>query len=666
MANIRRRRQHHKNRTMATNATGPAASAPSRARQRAAARPISASLALGPTHEGVIEQSHDRCAALGLSRIERPDHAPLGRPDLAVARERNRRLHDHAAPVMEMLAEQIVGTESMVVLCDSTGTIIHSIGDDDFLSRASKVALQPGVNWSEQAKGTNAIGTALIVESPTLVHADDHFMHANHFLTCSAAPILDPRGHVLGVLDVTGDQRSYHPHTMALVKMSARMIENHWLSDDQRNAMRLHFHSRPEFIDTLMEGILAVAPDGRIVGANRSALEQLGLTGAALRQHNLGSLFGTTVGTLVDRFRSPLAAPMQVQTAQGRHVHIHARVNWSAWGSVPTVAVDSTAPARVAAQTTTPSDTPSDTPSAQAALAPWLTGDARVAAAVAKLQRVLDHRVPITIVGNTGTGKEWLARALHQTSARAARPLVVVRCAGLPAEGGGGLASMLAQAQGGTLLLDDVGQLPAAQQAVLLHLLDASDESAPDVALVCTSTRSLAQSRLRADLQHRLGGLAVTLPPLSERSDLPALAQRMLVELGHGPDSAHALALGPEALALLQAHHWPGNLRELHNTLRTAALLCGPGGKGKGQGQGQIRPEHLPDDLLGGRVAATASSPAQAPSQPQSLQALELQALQAAVDAAGGNIALAARRLGVGRNTIYRKLRWGPPGPERG
>ena len=108
----------------------------------------------------------------------------------------------------------------------------------------------------------------------------------------------------------------------------------------------------------------------------------------------------------------------------------------------------------------------------------------------------------------------------------------------------------------------------------------------------------------------------------------------------------------------------------MHNTLRTAALLCGPGGKeqgqGLGQGHGQIRPEHLPDDLLGGRVAATASSPAQAPSQPQSLQALELQALQAAVDAAGGNIALAARRLGVGRNTIYRKLRWGPPGPERG
>ncbi len=650
---------------MANHATGPNSSAngatPSTsARGRAAARPIAASLALGPQHDGLIEQSHQRCTALGLSRIERPDHAPLGRPDLTVARDRNRRLHNHAAPVMEMLAEQIVGTESMVVLCDSTGTIIHSIGDDNFLSRASQVALQPGVNWSEPAKGTNAIGTALIVESPTLVHADEHFMHANHFLTCSAAPILDPRGHVLGVLDVTGDQRSYHPHTMALVKMSARMIENHWLSDDQRNAMRLHFHHRPEFIDTLMEGILAVAPDGRIVGANRSALEQLGLSGAALRQHSLGSLFGTTVGALVDRFRSPLATPMPVQAASGRGFHIHARVNWSAWGSVAAPAAPPAALTAAVALVDAAAATPQ--PAAQgSALQRWLTGDAQVAAVVAKLQRVLDRQVPITLVGDTGTGKECLARALHQDSARSARALVVMRCAGLPPHGGDELARCVAQAQGSTLLLDDVGDLPAALQARLLRLLDGTDDTPPDLALICTSTQALTQTALRADLQHRLGGLSVVLPPLRERSDLQALAQRLLEEAAaDGGGGSPPPQLSSEALALLQAHPWPGNLRELHTLLRTAVLLAAP--------QPCITPEHLPDALRQG-----AQPPGQEPSpraavgqgtagqslQAQSLQAVELQALRAAVDAAGGNIALAARRLGVGRNTIYRKLRWG-------
>ena len=655
---------------MATNATGPAASAPSRGRGHAPARPIAASLALGPTHDGVIEQSHERCTALGLSRIERPDYAPLGRPDLVVARDRNRRLHSHAAPVMEMLADQIGGTESMVVLCDSAGTIIHSIGDDDFLSRASKVALQPGVNWSEHAKGTNAIGTALIVESPTLVHADEHFMHANHFLTCSASPILDPRGNILGVLDVTGDHRSYHQHTMALVKMSARMIENHWLSDDHRNAMRLHFHKRPEFIDTLMEGILAVAPDGRIVGANRSALEQLGLSGAALRQHSLPSLFGTAVGALVDRFRSPLATPMPVQTSLGRHFHIHARFNWSAWGSLPAPAVEPVEPAALALAPTTPAAPTAPAHSAQAApvsaaggLDALLTGDSQVAALVAKLQRVLDRGVPVVFTGDSGTGKGVWARALHQSSARAKKPFVTLHCAGLPPQpseaelfGPEGLLGRVLQAQGGTLFLDEVGQLPAAHQARLLHVLQEGRLAAPgasnavplDLALVCASTQPLRQTGLRPELQHRLGGLALNLPPLRERSDLPALVQRVLhgplQELADGANPGQPLHTSPEALALLQAHPWPGNLHELRNLLRTAALLAGPGGP--------IQPCHLPDEL---------QAPAGAPhtASPQSLQSLELQALRTAVDAAGGNIALAARRLGVGRNTIYRKLRWG-------
>ena len=115
--------------------------------------------------------------------------------------------------------------------------------------------------------GTNAIGTALFEGEPTLVHGPEHFMQANSFLTCSAAPIFDPRGNILGVLDVTGDRRAYHQHTMGLVRMSARMIENHWLSDEYNNRLRLCFHSRVEFIGTLLEGILIVGADGKLLAA---------------------------------------------------------------------------------------------------------------------------------------------------------------------------------------------------------------------------------------------------------------------------------------------------------------------------------------------------------------------------------------------------------------
>ena len=299
-----------------------------RPKRSAMTRPLAAMLSLGASHEAVIEDSHDRCAHIGLSPIRTADCEPLGRPDLAAARERNQRLFSHAAPVMEMLFEHIVNTHSMIVLTDACGTILHSIGDDDFLAKASKIALQPGVNWAEASKGTNAIGTALIEERATVVFADEHYLHANHFLSCQASPILDARGDILGILDVTGDHRRFHQHTMGLVKMSARMIENDCFADAFAGVMRLHLHRRAESVDTPREGIVAVTREGAIAGANRAALDQVGLSNAALRAHTLTSLLGTDVAALVDRFRSPLATSLELRLPDGALCHVRARFDW--------------------------------------------------------------------------------------------------------------------------------------------------------------------------------------------------------------------------------------------------------------------------------------------------------------------------------------------------
>ncbi len=675
-------------------------------------RPIAAGLKLGTAHLDTIDQSHQRCAALGVSRIERPDHSPLGRSDLAVVRERNLRLHDHAAPVMEMLHEQIINTQNMVVLCDATGTILHSIGDDEFLARACKVALQPGVNWSEHTKGTNAIGTALIEELPTRVHADEHYMHANHFLTCSAAPILDPRGNILGVLDVTGDRSSFHPHTMALVKMSARMIENHWLTDDYRHVMRLHFHSRVEFLGTLMEGILAVSADGRIVGANRGALEHLGLSGAALRKNSLASLFGTTVGALVDRFRSPLSTPLPVQSAGGRQFHLHARFDWPVWTSLAEAVCGTRQPGPALPRGAAPPDdgvlpapeasananasanaSANPNPNADPArpdshLARLRTGDAQVASLIDKLRLVIDHDIPVLILGETGTGKALLARAAHLDSRRARQPFVVVNCAAIPdtlieaellgcahsAFSGAhrpGAVGKIVQADGGTLFLDEIGDLPLALQARLLHVLQTRQVTplgsqhsvAVDVAIVCATQRNLRQmidhQAFREDLFYRLNGLAVRLPPLRERSDLLALVRRILDQLAEPERRALPLVPDADVLQLFARCAWPGNVRQLVNVLRTAALLAGPGPV--------ISRAHLPDDLQddAGPAPCTAA-PVPAASAPpaavqRSLDAMQIEAIQQAVDAAAGNISEASKRLGISRNTIYRKLRWRAP-----
>jgi transcriptional regulator of acetoin/glycerol metabolism len=673
-----------------------------RRREEAAQRPIASALALDGSHVLSINESHERCATLGLSRIGAPDFSPIPRADFAVARERNRRLFAHASPVMEMLFDQVAKTQSMVVLTDAQGTILHSIGDVDFVEKAATVALAPGVNWAECTKGTNAIGTALIDETSMLVHADEHFMHANHFLTCQASPLLDPRGNILGVLDVTGDRRGYHQHTMGLVKMSARMIENHWLNDDFRDALRLHFHHRPEFIGTLMEGILAVDADGRLLGANRSALELLGLSGAAVRMQNIASLLGTPIGTLVDSLRTPQETPLRLTLPHGQVVHAQLRASWSvghaAWGGggggpepsrepievvKPAVAVPLPAVA-AARMTPEPSEAaPPPAPSFQR----LLNGDPQIETAIGKLRRVLDRHIPILLLGEPGSGKELMARTIHAESSRRTQPFLIAHCAStsesaLEAELFGyaegvfpgarrqGAMGKLLQASGGTLFLDEVGGLPANLQARLLRVLQdqqvtplgAAHPIPVDLSVVAATAfnpRELIDGQvLREDLYYRLNGLAVRLPPLRERGDLKALLHQVLSD--EVPGSPPLLA--PDIEALLIRHDWPGNLRQLINVLHTAAVMAA--------GEACITREHLPDDFLEeatGRLRIVPQA-AQTPPPPHrsdtvaapqgTLEEVERETIRQAVDQAGGNISVASKRLGISRNTIYRKLRW--------
>jgi transcriptional regulator of acetoin/glycerol metabolism len=648
------------------------------------------------------------------------------------------------------------------VLTDAHGTILHSVGDEEIVTRAGKVALSPGVNWAEHSKGTNAIGTALFAERPTLVHAEEHFMHANQFLTCSAAPIFDPRGNMLGVLDVSGDHRSYHQHTMGLVRMSARMIENHWLNDHCANRLRLHFHSRPEFIGTLLEGIVVVGADGKLQGANRSALDQLGLSGVALRNQTLTSLFGTTVAALVDHFRSPLALPMKLTLPDGRQFLASARMDWAtlAFALPPSPQTPDAAPAapqllqpqaQSATQMLTQASAAVQPPAASGALPTGLaylqTGDTQIEAVVQKARRIINRDIPLLILGETGTGKELLAHAVHQESNRAKQPFVAVNCASIPEslieaelfgyEEGAftgarrkGASGRIVQANGGTLFLDEIGDMPLPLQARLLRVLQercvtplgSGKSIAVDIAVIGATHRNLREmiqrGEFREDLYYRLNGLVLRLPSLRERSDLALVAQRILAN--ECPQGAPRIS--PEVMALFQRCDWPGNIRQLANVLRTAAVMAA--------GEPQITQAHLSDDFLEDvrRLAQQQQQQQQAAAQAAAAQALlpvphqqlpgvglppgpampfpmaagvapaypavampshvlgaagsapvvpmgamppqanartlheqEIAMIQAALDAAGGNISEASKRLGVSRNTIYRKLRWNRP-----
>lgn len=296
-------------------------------------------LAAQQLHQQTIQHSHERSQAFGLQPTQSPDLQRLSDSALTELQQRNARLCAQALPVMEMLYDQLAHAQSMVVLCDASGTVLHALGDPSFLARAQRVALSPGARWAEADKGTNAIGTALMTEAPTLVHGTEHYLRAMHFLTCSAAPIFDHKGALLGVLDVSGDRRSYHPHTLALASLAARLIESQWFADRFRQVPQLQMHARVDGLSTLQEGVLALAEDGHVLGINRRGLDLLGGGTATLHRESVQSLFGLSMEQLITAAQQDQALPIQIATRHDTEQHtLYLKLRWPSqrllnWGA---------------------------------------------------------------------------------------------------------------------------------------------------------------------------------------------------------------------------------------------------------------------------------------------------------------------------------------------
>ncbi|WP_408584999.1 sigma-54-dependent Fis family transcriptional regulator [Paraburkholderia bannensis] len=636
-----------------------------------------------------IAQAHARSRSLGLRASATPEFDALAAADLRGLIDANHALYHQARPVMDALHAQIVDTESMVLLTDRNGVILHSLGDTDFVEKARRVALRPGVSWAERDRGTNAIGTALVEGQPTTIHAGEHFLRANHILTCSCAPIADPWGRTLGALDVSGESHGFHKHTLALVRMSAQMIENHLFNTEFADAVRLQFHARAEFIGTLYEGLAAFAPDGTLLCANRSALFQFGAPLATLQQRGFDALFGVSFASFLQRLMQAHANPGTPLTltlpsgvrvvAQGTPgaTITRAQPAWPAPPSPASTARSEAKPARPASANWQPTFADLD------------TGDARMAAVLERVARVRGRDIAVLVLGRTGTGKEWLARALHQDSPRRDAPFIALNCAALPDslieaelfgyEDGAftgakrrGSPGKIQQAHGGTLFLDEIGDMPLAQQVRLMRVLQeravmplGGTRAVPvDLRIVCATHRDLramiAEGTFREDLYYRINGLAVTLPPLAGRTDLDALVARVLTLVRREiPEAPGRIA--PDVRACFKRCRWPGNLRQLANVLRTAAIMA--------EGEDAIELAHLPEDLLDDcdlphddeapELAAdphSVDSPA-ADTSPARLADWQARLIDDTLSRHGGNVSAAARELGLARNTVYRHLR---------
>ena len=615
----------------------------------------------------VISRSWQRCVDRRVSIQRQARAAPVvSSRALAGLREQSRRLIAHSETVMEQLYEQISGTSSVVVLTDLAGVILHSVGDPDFVEKAQQVALQPGGIWTEEANGTNAIGTALIEQIPVTVHNSEHFIASNQFLTCSAVPIFDPRGSMLGALDVSSESDAYQRHTMALVRMSAQIIENQFFAHECNDGILIHFHLRPEFIGTLYEGIAGFSLDGRFVSGNRAALIQLGLTRFDVKNHTIGSIFDVTIDNVVEQVRRLPQPVFRLRLRSG--VEVYGRVKFGASVSpitlLPTRQPDATR--RVGMR---------EVPSGS--LSELNLGDPSMEIAIRKANKIINHDIPLMIEGESGTGKEMFARAFHADGPRSKGPFIALNCAAIPeglieselfgycdgaftgARRSGSLGKMQ-QANGGTLFLDEIGDMQPSLQARLLRVLQdrtvtplGGAKSLPvDIKIICATNRRLREEvtagRFREDLYYRINGLLVTLPPLRARADRLALAVSLL---GEYAQEGEDVGFSAEVLELFSRHSWPGNIRQLANIIRTSLVMR--------DGDTDISVEHLPEDFLDQMdehsVAVDIRDVPLTNSGSSRLEEMEIEAIREALRECNGNVSAAAKKLGISRSTLYRK-----------
>ncbi len=594
---------------------------------------------------------------------------------------------------VQHLHRQVADLGYATLLCDANGVTVDWRGDERYSRQWKDAGLYLGSVWNECQEGTCGVGTALVEQVPLTVHKDDHFRSQNSGLTCSCAPIIGPTGKTMGVIDVSAlyspDSKDSQHLALQLVIQSARMIESAYFLRQFEDQWVLQLSSERELAEVSSEFFIALDGGGRILAADQVARRVLSLESAGCNL--VGSLVGDIFDLDFEKFQdvssqSGLILPLRSLKA-GHQLYASLRCP-QAISLKPCQSAVAMAPQK--RQIPQPGDPlPLD----------YLAGsDRKLMDSVARIKRVMDKAIPVLLSGETGTGKEMFAQAIHNASRRADKPFVAVNCAAIPEslieselfgykEGAftgarsKGMRGKILQSDGGTLFLDEIGDMPASLQPRLLRVL-AEREVTPlggetaisvDLNVICATHRTIldmvAIGEFREDLYYRLNGISFELPPLRQRSDMAQLIKDVLIL--ESETSGEPAIIADEAMGALKEFSWPGNIRQLRNALRYALAVCE---------NNLITCADLPEEVIGS-VGSQISIPAASPPEhsatvlpeskpePEQLAAVsdviggltpmelaERQVILDALEKHKWHVSKAVKEVGISRATMYRKM----------
>lgn len=622
----------------------------------------------------LVAASWKRCQSYKLDPYHNANRDILG-TELKERLKNKQHIMRIARPFMESIYSFVKGSGFQVVLADEDGYILDVIGDQSILERSKMVQLMPGGNWNEQVRGTNAVGTAIVEKAPIQIYAMEHYLRDNHFLTCSAAPIFDPDGRLCGVLDVSGHYQFANPHTLGMVVAAVTAIESQLRLRKATSNLYFAYKYSNTIMESMAEGLLSVDNEGIITRINSMGSKILELKPEECVGRPVESVFKQPI-PLLDVVKGG-------ESYEEREVKITINGKEKRVISSATPLINETGNAIGAvAVLREPKILKESSKVLKGNRAKYtfedIIGESKAIRDAIKLAQQSARTIsPVLLQGESGTGKELFAQAIHNYGAAKDRPFVALNCAAIPKElieselfgyeegaftgaRKGGHPGKFEIADTGTIFLDEIGDMPIETQVKLLRVLQENAvtrigghrERNIDVRVIAATHRDLSKAveegKFRLDLFYRINVIPIHIPPLRERNGDVVLLAKHLIEKLSIKMKQPIVAIRPDFFQALKSYDWPGNIRELENVLQRAIMLAE---------QGCLDIAQLPQNIIDAYQSSHKPMETEPEAQILSLKEAEKKAILAALEACAGNITQTAQKLGIGRNTLYRKLK---------
>ena len=600
-----------------------------------------------------IAKSKERCRKLGLKKEQIYSKKIISDADLQKILVKNRNMIMTALPYIEEIIKFTKGSDFFIFLTDSEGCILNALGDEKILSEAFSLKMIPGAYMNEENVGTNAMSYVIKTGDPVQLTGEDHYIDAYSRWTCSAAPIRDHKGELIGVLDLTGYTKNVHPHTLGIVVAAAKAIE-----EMIKNKGQNEYKIAKRVLNIINEGIIFTDEDGNIKMYNDTAAEMLGKD---------NKFISDNINQLIDDWHQ-IKSMLNINKSFSKNVCI-ASLNDNCLFNLEVKKIyfepeDSFEIVHIFKEI---DRVHTNVINNYGYCFDKIIGeDDNFVKIVEYAKKIADSNSTILIMGESGTGKELFAQSIHNYSSRRNYSLIAINCGAIPEqlieselfgyEDGaftgakkGGNPGKFELADGGTILLDEIGEMPLDMQVKLLRVLEegfitrlGGKRTIPvDVRIIASTNKDLEKEvesgKFRKDLYYRLNVLPLYVPPLRDRkSDIRILTDYFMNKISKDLNK-NTVHISEENLELMERYDWPGNIRELQNVIEL-----------------MINTEIFPTRYFTKREQYMSSDGRE---ENFDIESVEKEHLIRVIRRCNGNITHSADMLGIRRNTLYNKIK---------